>query len=415
MGKQVTSAIAHRGGRRVRRADGSPATREGATCIDASVRCGLRGRCASASASAPVEVILPVFARLLAAVALVVGLGVAGAAVGLVGAEASGGLHGPGASYAWAAPAKDAQAQTTYWVSVSYQGSGSAEASARVEQGDSLTVHWNPDPGAEVLSVQVDGQDRPDLVGDGASGSVDFPGVTADHSVNVRFSASADAPADGVMYVVDTMIEGGPGWVSGAGLVSRGGSRVVAWEPEEGWTVAAVVVDGAARPDLASVGSTAFQRISADHSVTVVLEPDEAASSAGEAQDDDREATLFAQRRSASPTSPFPEPGEGAPRLVYDLVAAVHGGGAVSLVIGVVAFAALVSGAHVLSDRRRYYEEDRQEAEEAAAAERAERQAEADAYLAGYYDAYLAAYGDDAADADDGAAGDDTGDGGRTR
>ncbi len=332
-------------------------------------------------------------ARLLAAALLAIGLAALPATV--PGHKATGA--------AWAAPAKSAQDTAPYWVDVTYQGDGTVEASARVEPGDSHTVHWKADPGAEVVAVQVDGQDRPDLVGDGSVGHVDFSGINADHSVSVRFSETDAAAAGSVKYVVDTAIEGGPGWVTGAGLVSKGGSRVVAWEPEEGWKVAAVVVDGSTRPDLVGVGSTIFQRMSGDHSVTVVVAPDDEASAAVE--DDGREATLFAQRRAASPTSPFAEPADGAPRLVYDLVSLVHAGGLVSLVAGVVVFAALVAGAHVLSDRRRYYEEDRQEAAEAAAAERAEKEAEADAYLAGYYDAYLAAYGDDAAvdDADDAA------------
>lgn len=337
--------------------------------------------------------------RVLPALLLAVVVALGGAALPDAGPLAACGGDAAGA-VAWAAPAKSAQEEAPYWVDVTYQGDGTVEASARVEPGDSHTVHWKADPGAEVLSVTVDGQDRPDLVGDGSAGHVDFAGIDADHSVAVRFSA-ANAPADGTFFVIDTAIEGGPGWITGAGLVPRGGSRVVTWEADEGWQVAAVVVDGQARTDLMGVGSTIFQRLSGDHTVTVVVAPDESAAAAGsDSSGDDREATLFAQRKAASPTSPFAEPADGAPRLVYDLVAAVHAGGMASLVVGVVLFAALVSGAHVLSDRRRYYEEDRQEAAEAAAAEQAERQAEADAYLAGYYDAYLAAYGDDA---DDGA------------
>ncbi len=343
-------------------------------------------------------------ARLLAATLLAIGLAALPATSLCVGSAAAPGREAAG--IAWAAPAQGAQDAAPYWVDVTYQGDGTVEASARVEPGDSHTVHWKADPGAEVVAVQVDGQDRPDLVGDGSAGHVDFSGINADHSVSVRFSEADAASSGSVKYIVDTAIEGGPGWVTGAGLVSKGGSRVVAWEPEEGWKVAAVVVDGSTRPDLVGVGSTIFQRMSGDHSVTVVVAPDDEASAAPE--DDEREATLFAQRRAASPTSPFAEPVDGAPRLVYDLVSLVHAGGLVSLVAGVVVFAALVAGSHVLSDRRRYYEEDRQEAAEAAAAERAEKEAEADAYLAGYYDAYLAAYGDAAGDdADDAAAGAD--------
>ncbi len=349
-------------------------------------------------------------ARLLAAglVAGVLALAPIAPAVSGAGAagSASAGAPAPApgafAAAAWAAPAKGAdQEEAPYWVSVTYQGDGSAEASARVEPYDNHTVHWKADPGAEVVSVQVDGQDRPDLVADGQAGHVDFSGITADHSVDIRFSA-ADPAATGILYAIDTAIEGGPGWITGAGMVPKGGSRVVSWEAEEGWSVAAVIVDGTARNDLIGAGSTIFQRMGGNHSVTVVVSPDEAAAAApgADAEGDAREATLFAQRKAVSPTSPFPEPEGGAPRLVYDLVSAVHGGGIVSLVVGVVAFAALMAGAHVISDRRRYYEEDRQEAEEAAAAERAEKEAEADAYLAGYYDACLAARGEDAPDDD---------------
>ncbi|MCI8468362.1 MAG: hypothetical protein HFJ75_02490 [Eggerthellaceae bacterium] len=336
---------------------------------------------------------VPAFARVLAAFVALALAALLTVAAPLASASSLASAA-PGPALAWAAPASDEAAP--YWISVTYTGDGTAEASARVEPDDSHTVHWRANAGAEVVAVVVDGEVRDDLAGQ-TSGSVSFSGITADHSVEVAFTPLGEGP----QFSVSTTIEGGPGWISGAGAVPRGDSRVVSWQADEGWKVAAVLVDGTARSDLVAVRSTIFQNIAANHSIEVVVAPDESASASSASTTDDGEATLFAQRKAVSPTSPFEEPAEGAPRLVYDLVSLVHAGGMASLVVGVVLFAALVAGAHVLSDRRRYYEEDLREAQEAAEAERAERAAEADAYLAGYYDAYLAAYGeDDPADED---------------
>lgn len=153
-------------------------------------------------------------------------------------------------------------------VDVTWEGQGTAGESALVRPGAAHGVTWAPDEGRQVLSVTVDGEDRPDLVD---AGGMEFADIDRNHQVHVVFDRDPDVAA---WYTVDVRLEGGPGTASGSGEVAEGADRAVAWAPAEGFHVKSVTVDGEPRPDLVGEGGFAFEDVRANHEVLVELEPD---------------------------------------------------------------------------------------------------------------------------------------------
>lgn len=153
-------------------------------------------------------------------------------------------------------------------VDVTWEGQGSAGPSALVVPGADHRVEWAPDAGRTVLSVTVDGEDRPDLVG---ASFLDLAGIDRDHQVHIVFDRDPSVEA---WHHVNVRLEGGPGTSSGSGEVPEGADRAVTWKPAAGYRVKAVTVDGEERPDLMSADTTSFADIHGDHEVLVELEPD---------------------------------------------------------------------------------------------------------------------------------------------
>ena len=153
-------------------------------------------------------------------------------------------------------------------VNVTWEGQGTAGASALVRPGADHRVTWKPDPGRKVLRVEVDGADRPELVD---TGFVDLAAIDGDHSVHVVFDRD---PSVAAWHRVDVTLSGGPGTASGSGEVPGGTDRTVSWAPAPGFRVASVIVDGEERPDLVGAGGHTFADIQGDHRVEVVLEPE---------------------------------------------------------------------------------------------------------------------------------------------
>ena len=152
-----------------------------------------------------------------------------------------------------------------YRVDVTWEGSGHAGESALVAPGASHRVTWAPDAGHRAVAVEVDGVDRPDLVGDTDTG---FTNIGEHHSVHVRFDDWEEA--ENWPYV-SVRIVGGPGTTSGSGTVEPGAGRTVAWAPAPGFFVEKVLVDGVEDPSLAAASSHTLADVREDHAVEVVL------------------------------------------------------------------------------------------------------------------------------------------------
>lgn len=152
-------------------------------------------------------------------------------------------------------------------VDVTWEGQGTAGPSARVQPGGSAGVTWAPDAGRRVVSVAVDGADRPELV---TAGRCDFAAINADHTVHVVFDRDPNVAA---WYRVDVEIVGGPGSCTGSGDVAEGADAEATWAPVPGFRVARVTVDGEERPDLLGAGGHLFADVREDHRVLVEIEP----------------------------------------------------------------------------------------------------------------------------------------------
>lgn len=152
-------------------------------------------------------------------------------------------------------------------VNVTWEGQGSAGPSALVRPGADAQVTWAPDTGRQVLRVEVDGADRPELVD---AGVLNLTGIDRDHTVHVVFDRD---PAVEAWHRVDVVLTGGPGTVSGSGEVAQGADAQVTWAPAPGFAVSRVTVDGEERPDLLEADDLWLRDIQGDHRVEVELAP----------------------------------------------------------------------------------------------------------------------------------------------
>lgn len=162
--------------------------------------------------------------------------------------------------------------QPLYRIDVTWEGDGAAGASAVVAPASSHKVTWAPASGRTVLDVQVDGQDRPDLVMGRAANAVQFDNIEEDHQVHVVFSV--DDADTRPRYNLSVRLKGGPGTTSGSGTVPEGDAGAVTWQPASGWKVESVTVDGVDRPDLLGIDRAEFPAVDADHEVVVTLVED---------------------------------------------------------------------------------------------------------------------------------------------
>ncbi|MCI8332249.1 MAG: InlB B-repeat-containing protein [Clostridiales bacterium] len=142
-------------------------------------------------------------------------------------------------------------------------GKGSITSSAEVQEGEDHTVTWEVDAAYEIISITVDGVERPDLF---SASSLTFDDVNADHSVHVTLQKIPP------IYEIKTELSGGKGSITDSGEVRKGENFTVTWEAEEGYEIISVVIDGAERTDLLSAGSFTFESADAEHSVQVILQ-----------------------------------------------------------------------------------------------------------------------------------------------
>lgn len=162
--------------------------------------------------------------------------------------------------------------QPLYRIHVTWEGDGTAGASALVQAGSSHKVTWRPYSGRTVLDVQVDGQEQAGLALGRSIDEVQFNDIQEDHQVHVVFST--DESDTRPRHNLTIRLEGGPGTTSGSGAIPEGETGTAAWYPAQGWKVESVLVDGEPRPDLLGQGSVEFSSMDGDHEVVVNLVED---------------------------------------------------------------------------------------------------------------------------------------------
>ncbi|MCI8589335.1 MAG: InlB B-repeat-containing protein [Clostridiales bacterium] len=169
-------------------------------------------------------------------------------------------------------PADDREPGKAYRIDTELVGGkGTITPSCEAQEGGDYTVTWEVDEAYEVISVTVDGVERPDLVAPAAkarslaTGSITFESIDKDHSVRVVLQKIPP------IYQITTELTGGKGTITPSVDVRKGEDFTVTWEADEAYEVISVIVDGAERPDLLTAGSITFDEADADHSVQVVL------------------------------------------------------------------------------------------------------------------------------------------------
>ncbi|MEC4175223.1 hypothetical protein VIN30_02030 [Adlercreutzia sp. R7] len=153
-------------------------------------------------------------------------------------------------------------------VSIALEGGpGETSGSGRAPLGSGHEVQWSIEEGWHVVSVTVDGDERPDLIN---ASSLLFENVQDNHRVVVRIAREGED----VSYTVRTQLAGATDGCSITPTengIAEGESRTVTWTVPAGHYVSSVTVDGVIRDDLLNASSVAFDAINADHSVVVMV------------------------------------------------------------------------------------------------------------------------------------------------
>lgn len=170
------------------------------------------------------------------------------------------------------------QPQNTYDVVTRIGGAPGAGITASqlgVVEGSDVPIQWQYDNNLyEIKDVIIDGQSHPELA---TAGGYTFEGLSASHLIEVVLGergTETPAPEPGRFNITTSVAGGVGGTIDPPALVDEGGSHIVAWEAQEGYRVAAVIVDGIVRDDLRDLGDegqVSFGDIHENHSVTVIF------------------------------------------------------------------------------------------------------------------------------------------------
>lgn len=172
----------------------------------------------------------------------------------------------------------------TWQVTLGQRGEGEVQAEtvsgapSPFEEGNDVTVTWQPAPGYRVKGVWLDDV----LLQPDGSGKLTIPTIGADHHVFVEFERENSAEEQ-VYYSVDTMLIGGgsASSITPSRRLQKDSPETenyqVRWEVAPGYRVKSVRVDGANRPDLVDRDSVTFARVVSDHRVEVELVKEDAA------------------------------------------------------------------------------------------------------------------------------------------
>ena len=158
-----------------------------------------------------------------------------------------------------------------YRIITSAKGNGTVSRTVSVGVGTDHTVTWHPKDGETVVSVIIDGIQRPDLL---QESGVQFIDIMQNHTVEVVFSQSTGEHPDASeeVFWVRTELYGGKGTITSTMVVHKGDNYLVEWAIEEGYYVKSLVVDGTVMDNELSVFSWMFENIESDRSIVVILD-----------------------------------------------------------------------------------------------------------------------------------------------
>ena len=160
-------------------------------------------------------------------------------------------------------------------------GAGITASQLGVNEGRSVLIEWQYDNNLyEIKDVRIDGQSCPELI---TAGGYTFEGLNDNHLIEVVLGERGAAPPEpepGQFSIMTSVAGGTGGAIDPSVIVSEGGSQTITWKAQEGYRVAAVIVDGVVRDDLRDLGDTgqvSFEDIHENHSVTVIYKKENGA------------------------------------------------------------------------------------------------------------------------------------------
>lgn len=160
-------------------------------------------------------------------------------------------------------------------------GAGITASQLGVNEGRSVPIEWQYDNNLyEIKDVKIDGQSCPELI---TAGGYTFEGLNDNHLIEVVLGergATPPEPEPGQFSIMTSVAGGAGGTIDPPVTVIEGGSQTIAWKAQEGYKVAAVIVDGVVRDDLRDLGDAgqvSFEDIHENHSVTVIYKKENGA------------------------------------------------------------------------------------------------------------------------------------------
>lgn len=148
----------------------------------------------------------------------------------------------------------------------------SMSPSQTVGKGSTATVSWQPGPYSYVALVEIDGKVMSGI------NTFEFTNIGADHTVEVTLASLPvlePSTSNGFYTVTVNRYGGAKGaLVSPSMVLNQGDSGQVTWQPEPGYEIKKVMVDGVSiEIDPTQVGNYTFAQVNANHVVDVVYGP----------------------------------------------------------------------------------------------------------------------------------------------
>ena len=160
-------------------------------------------------------------------------------------------------------------------------GAGITASQLGVNEGRSVPIEWQYDNNLyEIKDVRIDGQSCPELI---TADGYTFEGLNDNHLIEVVLgerNATPPVPEPGQFSIMTSVAGGVGGIIDPPVTVIESGSQTITWKAQEGYRVAAVIVDGVVRDDLRDLGDTgqvSFEDIHENHSVTVIYKKENGA------------------------------------------------------------------------------------------------------------------------------------------
>ena len=138
---------------------------------------------------------------------------------------------------------------------------GTIDPDVSVDAGSDCTIHYQPDKGYRLAKITVDGKAVDPA---GSSESYLFQKIGRDHDIRVEYERS--------LYRIRT--EAVHGRIDEEQTdVPAGEDRTIRYEPDEGYYLASVTVDGEEIPPEEAQEAYEFKAVSADHEIRVIFSP----------------------------------------------------------------------------------------------------------------------------------------------